>query len=110
MICGGNSFGRIAGAVDCIADGLGSNSTLMEIDLSHCDLGYVGVSTLMQNFRSRNTTLQKLTLSMNSITSTGAGVLLETMEQSSNYIMDLELQLNPIGNEWGKSPSQVFGK
>jgi Ran GTPase-activating protein (RanGAP) involved in mRNA processing and transport len=95
----GNNFGRIVGAVECIADGLGSNSTLLKINLSSCDLGDGGVSTLAQKLGFQNTTLQKLALGWNSITSTGVGMLFETMEQSSHHIMDLDLQRNLIGNE-----------
>jgi Ran GTPase-activating protein (RanGAP) involved in mRNA processing and transport len=94
----GNIFGRTAGAVDCIADGLGSNSTLLKIDLSSCCLEDDDVSVLAQTLVSRSTTLQKLTLGWNSITSTGVGVLLETMEQGC-HITDLDLQRNYIGNE-----------
>jgi hypothetical protein len=94
-----NRFGETTGAVECIADGLGSNSTLLKIDLSLCALGDGGVSTLAQIFGSRNTTLQKLTLDGNSITSTGVGVLLGTTEQSRHHITDLELTDNLIGNE-----------
>jgi Ran GTPase-activating protein (RanGAP) involved in mRNA processing and transport len=96
----GNKFGRFAAAVERIADGLGSNSTLLKIDLSHCGLGDGGVSIIAQTLGSRNTTLQKLTLDNNSISSMGVGVLLDTMEQSCNHITDLELQSNnPIRNE-----------
>jgi Ran GTPase-activating protein (RanGAP) involved in mRNA processing and transport len=94
-----NYFGETTGAVECIADGLGSNSTLLKIDLSLCALGDGGVSTLAQIFGSRNTTLQKLTLKNSSITSFGVRVLLETMEQNNLHITDLDLQRNPIGNE-----------
>jgi hypothetical protein len=90
-----NKFGNMPGAVVCIADGLGSNSTLLKINLASCDLGDGGVSTLTQTLGSRNTTLQKLSLESNSITSTGVGVLLET----SFHITDLDLQRNIIGNE-----------
>jgi Ran GTPase-activating protein (RanGAP) involved in mRNA processing and transport len=93
----GNTFGYSTGAVDCFADGLGSNSTLLKIDLSNCALGDGGVSTLAQTLGSRNTTLQKLTIE-NTITSTGVGALLEAMEQS-HHITELGLQMNPIGNE-----------
>jgi hypothetical protein len=65
-----NTFGRTNGAVECIADGLGSNSTLLNIDLSSCALGDDGVSVLAQTLGSRNTTIQKLTLGDNSITAT----------------------------------------
>jgi Ran GTPase-activating protein (RanGAP) involved in mRNA processing and transport len=94
-----NGFGHTNGAVERIADGLGSNSTLTKIDLTCCELGDGGVSILTQTLGSRNTTLQKLALGDNSITSTGVGMLLEMMEQSSNSITDLDLQNNPIENE-----------
>jgi Ran GTPase-activating protein (RanGAP) involved in mRNA processing and transport len=99
-----NSFGYYSfgysstGAVDCFADGLGSNSTLLKIDLSSCGLGDGCVSTLAQTLSSRNTKLQKVTIENNSITSTGVGVLLEAMEQSS-HITDLDLQRNCVGDE-----------
>jgi Ran GTPase-activating protein (RanGAP) involved in mRNA processing and transport len=95
----GNFFGQMTGAVECIVDGLGSNSTVLKIDLSHCRLGDGGVSILGLTFGFRNTTLQKLTLDNNSISSTGVCVLLEAMEQGSHHITDLELRHNPIGNE-----------
>jgi hypothetical protein len=91
-----NPFGSTAGAVDCIADGLSSNSTLLKLGLKRCALGDAGVSTLAQTLGSRNTTLQKLTLSENSVTSTGVAVLLGRME---HHITDLDLSCNPIGNK-----------
>jgi Ran GTPase-activating protein (RanGAP) involved in mRNA processing and transport len=94
-----NHFGQTTGAVECIADGLGSNSTLLKIDLTGCVLRDGDVSTLEQTLGSRSTTLQKLILGSNSITSTGVGVLLEAMEQNSCHIPDLDLNSNPIGDE-----------
>jgi Ran GTPase-activating protein (RanGAP) involved in mRNA processing and transport len=94
-----NLSGATTGAVECIADGLGSNSTLLKIDLSHCQLEDHGVSVLAQTLGSRNTTLQKITLFRNTITSTGIGVLLDTTEQSSNHITDLDLRLNHVSEE-----------
>jgi Leucine-rich repeat (LRR) protein len=91
-------FGRTTGAVERIADGLGRNSTLLKINLSNCDLGDGGVSTLAGYLCSRNTALQKLTLKDNAITSTGVAVLLDTMEHSC-HISDLDLGHNCIGNE-----------
>jgi Ran GTPase-activating protein (RanGAP) involved in mRNA processing and transport len=75
----GNDFEETTGAVECIADGLGSNSTLLKIDLSSCCLRDDDVSVLAQTLASRNTKLQKLTLGTDGVTSTGLGVLLETM-------------------------------
>jgi hypothetical protein len=103
-----NIFGPIAGVVECIAEGLCSNSTLMEINLSRCHLEDGGVSTLGRNLGSRNTTLQKLTLSLNFMTSTGAGVLLETMEQNS-HITDLDLENNALGNEGASLLARSLG-
>jgi Ran GTPase-activating protein (RanGAP) involved in mRNA processing and transport len=95
-----NAFGETTGADECIVDGLGSNSTLLKIDLSMCNLFDEDISILAQTLGSRNTTLQKLSLGLNIITSTGARVLIETMEQSSCHITDLDLQYNnTIGNE-----------
>jgi hypothetical protein len=94
-----NTFGRTNGAVECIAEGLGSNSTLLKLNLSSCHLGDGDVSTLAQSLGSRDTTLQKLTLASNSITHIGVGVLLETMEQNSQPITDLDLGYNRIRNE-----------
>jgi Ran GTPase-activating protein (RanGAP) involved in mRNA processing and transport len=99
-----NSFGRTTGAVECIANGLGTNSTLLKIDLSHCVLQDDGISILAQTLGSRNTALQKLKLASNSITSTGVGVLLKAMEHTTNHpITDLDLPFNSIGNKGARS-------
>jgi Ran GTPase-activating protein (RanGAP) involved in mRNA processing and transport len=104
-----NWFGHTTGAVDCIAEGLGSNSTLMEIHLIYCALGDGGVSILAQTLGSRNTTLQKLTLKENSITSTGVGVFLDTMEHGCR-ITNLDLKGNGlIGNEGASLLARSLG-
>jgi hypothetical protein len=104
-----NTFGQTTGASECIADGLGSNSTLLKIYLPHCALGDGGISTLAQTLGFRNTTLQKLTLHWNAITFTGVGVFLEAMEQSSRRITDIELDKNPIGNEGASLLARSLG-
>jgi Ran GTPase-activating protein (RanGAP) involved in mRNA processing and transport len=106
----GNKLGQTTGAVECTTDGLGSNSTLLKIDLSRCDLGDGDFCTLTRSIGSRNTTLQKLTLSENSVTSAGVGVLVETMEQGSHNITDLELNNNPMGNEVASLIARSLGK
>jgi Leucine-rich repeat (LRR) protein len=96
LVLSGNHFGETTGAVECIADGLGSNSTLLNIDLSRCFLRNGGVSILAQTLGSRNTTIKKLTLDDNFILSgAGVGALLDT----SSHITDLDLQHNFIGND-----------
>jgi Ran GTPase-activating protein (RanGAP) involved in mRNA processing and transport len=108
LVLTGNEFGRTTGAVECIADGVSSNSTLLKIDLSGCALGDDGVSILVQTLGSRNTTLQKLSLRSNSISSTGVGVLLEAMEQNS-HITDLDLLYNYIWNEGASLLARSLG-
>jgi Ran GTPase-activating protein 1 len=106
----GTHFGRTTGAVDRITAGLDSNSTLAKIDISSCDLGDEGISTLARNLGSRNVSLQKLCLNDNSITSTGVGALLEAMEQNNNHITDLDLQRNDsIGNEGASLVARSLG-
>jgi hypothetical protein len=79
------------GAIECIAEGLVSNLTLLKLNLSSCALRDGGVSTLAQSLSYRKATLEELKLASNSVTSTGVGVVLETMEQSSHHITDLDL-------------------
>jgi hypothetical protein len=55
----GNRYGETTGAVVYIADGLGSNSTLLKINLSDWHLRDGGVSIMAQSLDSRNMTLQK---------------------------------------------------
>jgi hypothetical protein len=105
-----NIVGRTVGAVECIAEGLGSNSTLLKIDRSGCALRDSGVSTLAQSLGSRNTTLQKLKLGSNSITSSGVGVLVVAMERNSCQITDIELDGNSIGNEGASLLARALGK
>jgi Ran GTPase-activating protein (RanGAP) involved in mRNA processing and transport len=96
----GNKFGEANGAVACIAFGMGSNSTLLKIDLSDCALGDEGLSSLVRIFGSSNTTLQRLALRTNLVTSTGVGVLLDTIEtiEYNSNLTDLDLNFNRIGN------------
>jgi Ran GTPase-activating protein (RanGAP) involved in mRNA processing and transport len=94
-----NKLGRTVGAVECVGDGLGSNSTLLKIELRGCALGDDGISALAQSLASRSTRLQKLGLRSNAIKSTGFGALIESMEQSSQHITDLDLDSTLIGIE-----------
>jgi Ran GTPase-activating protein (RanGAP) involved in mRNA processing and transport len=105
----GICFGQYTVAVERIADGLGSNSTLLKINLSRCALRDDGVSILAQNLGSRNTMLHKLALTNNSITSIGAGVLFNTVEHNSHHITDLDLQRNPIGGDGASFLARALG-
>jgi Ran GTPase-activating protein (RanGAP) involved in mRNA processing and transport len=99
LVLTGNEFGRTTGAVECIADGVSSNSTVLKIDLSRCILRDGGVSILARSLGSRNITLHKLALSTHYITSAGVAVLLDEAMQQRSPATDLELKDNPIGNE-----------
>jgi hypothetical protein len=101
-----NYFGETAGAIECIADGLGSNSTLVKINLSL--YGLVD-DRILSMVAQKLGSLQKLYLGSNSITSTGLGVLLETMELSSYHIKDLDFQHNPIGNDGASLLARALG-
>jgi hypothetical protein len=70
-----------------VADGLGSNSTLVKIDLSSCALRRCRLFYSSAD-RLSDTTLQ-LIFHFTRITSTGVGALLEVMEQGS-HITNLE--------------------
>jgi hypothetical protein len=104
----GTPLGLMTGAVECIADGLGSNSTLLEIHLSNCVLQDGGVSTLARNLGSRNSTLQRLSLKDNFITSTSVFVLLDTMDHGC-HMTDLDLGHNSIRNEGASLLARSLG-
>jgi hypothetical protein len=91
-------YGQATGAGECIADGVGSNSTLLKIDLSSCALRDEDVSIQEETLGSRNTTLQNLTLDGMSIIATGVGMLLETTQQSC-HITGTELEGNHIRHD-----------
>jgi Ran GTPase-activating protein (RanGAP) involved in mRNA processing and transport len=97
----GNEFGGTPGAVQCIADGLGSNTTLLEIVLADTRLDDDGLSILAQSLWPQNQTLRKLSLEGNQITATGARALVDRMVESnaSCCITDLNLDGNSIGSE-----------
>jgi hypothetical protein len=115
-----NHFGLTTGAVDCIAEGLGSNSTLLKIDLGNCSslcsLGDDGVSILAQTLGSRNTTLQKLSLGHNSWMSPGVGDVAGRGRVSRNDGIEQPLHHGsrppgqPSWKRGSKCPNQVFGK
>jgi hypothetical protein len=82
----GICFGQYTVAVERIADGLGSNSTLLKINLSRCALRDDGVSILAQNLGSRMLacflTLWNITATTSRISISSATLLVAT-EQAS---------------------------
>jgi Ran GTPase-activating protein (RanGAP) involved in mRNA processing and transport len=107
----GNGFGRISGAVICIADGIGSNTALLEINLSSCALDDGQVSILARNLGSRNRTLRKLSLGRNRIGSAGVHALVDTMMQHDSRITDLDLWgCTDIGNDGVSLLADALGR
>jgi Ran GTPase-activating protein (RanGAP) involved in mRNA processing and transport len=106
-----NEFGRISGAVICIADGIGSNTALLEINLALCVLDAPGVSILARSLGSRNRTLRKLSLGRNRIGSAGVHALLDTMMNHDARITDLDLWgCTDIGNDGGSLLADALGR
>jgi hypothetical protein len=91
--CLGILFGRTEWLLECIADGLGFNSALLEHRPYTLCLGRCRCLILAQTLGSRNTTLRKLTIEGDCHYIYGVGVLLETREHSS-HITGLELRYN----------------
>jgi hypothetical protein len=100
------------GHVGSIADGLRTNVTLVDVDLSGSMLGDAGVEVLVRGLRL-NSTLTTLALCDNGIAATGIGVLVNsllmdctdctsrtrTRTRTRSGITDLVLNCNPIGWE-----------
>jgi hypothetical protein len=95
----GNDFGGRRDTLRCIADGLGSSASLLELDIGACKVDDRGLAILAQRLGARNRTLQKLVLFFNSITSVGVRALIDTMVEHDSIITDLDLGKNPIGGE-----------
>jgi Ran GTPase-activating protein (RanGAP) involved in mRNA processing and transport len=93
----GNGFGRTPASVRRIADGLGCNTTLLEIVLADTHLDDDGLSILAQSLWPQNRTLRKLSLEGNHFTATGARVLVDRMVESN--VSCITLSGNPIGSE-----------
>jgi Ran GTPase-activating protein (RanGAP) involved in mRNA processing and transport len=94
-----NAFGRNIAAVRCIADGLRSNTTLQVLDLSHCQLGDLGLSILAQCLGHQKRSLVDLNLSNNRITPYGIGALLDNATEALSGVTDLTLGHNPMFDE-----------
>lgn len=107
----GNGFGRVSGAVICIADGIGSNTALLEINLAACVLDGSGVSIIAQSLGSRNRTLQKLSLGRNRIGAAGVHALVDTMMDHDARITDLDFWgCSDIGNDGVSLLADALGR
>jgi hypothetical protein len=98
-----NSFGGRPEAVRCIAMGLRSSATLLQICLRHCQLGNRGVSVLAETLFSRDggiPVLQKLHLADSNIISfTSVRLLVDAMIEHESQITYLNLKGLSIGDE-----------
>jgi Ran GTPase-activating protein (RanGAP) involved in mRNA processing and transport len=66
-----NAFGRNAAAVRSIVEGVRSNRTLQQVDLSGCALADRGISVLANALVARNASMLELNIGSNEITSLG---------------------------------------
>jgi Ran GTPase-activating protein (RanGAP) involved in mRNA processing and transport len=106
-----NSFSETPGAVQCIAEGLSINTTLLDIDFTECPLGDQGVSSLAQGLSSRNSRPQKLTLTNNGITSAGVRTFINAMMEYDSRITELGLCADHgVGNEAASFLAGALGR
>jgi Ran GTPase-activating protein (RanGAP) involved in mRNA processing and transport len=94
-----NSFGRNAAAVRSILDGVRSNTTLQQLNLSSCGLDDQGISVLANVIGSRNASTRELNLYNNAITSVGVRALVEDSMGAMNSLTKLILSCNPVRSE-----------
>jgi hypothetical protein len=103
-----NPFGRDNAAVQIIADGLCDSRSLGFIDLSNCQLGDRGISTIAQSLWYAPT----LRLCDNDITATGVGAMIEGGPSDycyCNEIAGLHFAGNPMGSQGATLLSNALG-
>jgi Ran GTPase-activating protein (RanGAP) involved in mRNA processing and transport len=94
-----NHFGSNVAAVRSIAEGVGSNTTLQQLDLSACGLDDEGILVLANALAIRNGSLLELDLGNNAITSVGVRALVDGNVEAVTTLTKLCLSSNIIGNE-----------
>jgi Ran GTPase-activating protein (RanGAP) involved in mRNA processing and transport len=105
-----NAFGRNAAAVQSIAEGVRSNTTLQKLYLSRCGLDDQGISVLGNAFAIRNASLLELDLSNNEITSLGVRALVDDNVDAVKTPTKLHLALNSMGNEGATIIADALGR
>jgi Ran GTPase-activating protein (RanGAP) involved in mRNA processing and transport len=104
-----NAFGHDVAAVGSIAEGLRSNTTLQQLDLSLCRLGNQGISVLANALAIRNDSALELNLSCNDITPAGISALIDDSMGTMKTLTKLCLMGNPIGNEGATILADALG-
>jgi hypothetical protein len=110
-----NAFGRNAAAVRSIFEGVRSNTTLQQLDLSGCRLVDQGISLLVNALVTRNASILELDLGYNHITSVGVRTLLDDNVEAMQTLTKLCLSFNPVKCEgaqfwpmlWGATPCHL---
>jgi Ran GTPase-activating protein (RanGAP) involved in mRNA processing and transport len=103
-------FGRNAAAVRSIADGVRSNTTLKQLDLSRCGLDDQGISVLADALANRNDSIVELDLSCNEITSVGIRALVEDSMGAMKTLTKLCLGYNFIRSEGATILADALGR
>jgi Ran GTPase-activating protein (RanGAP) involved in mRNA processing and transport len=94
-----NAFGRDVAAVRCIAEGLRSNTTLLLLDFSSCELDDEGLSTLAQSLGQQKRSLVDIDLSGNDIRHNGLRALINNATAALSTVTHLNLSHNPMFGE-----------
>jgi Ran GTPase-activating protein (RanGAP) involved in mRNA processing and transport len=105
-----NHFGRNAAAVRSIADGVRSNTTLQQLDLSFCRLDDQGISILADALATRNASLLELNLRTNEITSAGVRALVDDNVEAVNTLTKLCLAHNRVKSEGATILADALGR
>jgi Ran GTPase-activating protein (RanGAP) involved in mRNA processing and transport len=104
-----NAFGRNAAAARSIADGVRSNTTLQQLDLSLCRLDDQGTSFLASALVARNASILALNLNNNEITSAGVRALVEHSIVVMKTLTKLSLWGNTIRSEGATILADALG-
>jgi Ran GTPase-activating protein (RanGAP) involved in mRNA processing and transport len=105
----GNVLGRNIAAVRSIAEGVRSNTTLHQLDLSSCGLNDQGISLVANALVARNASILTLNLNYNNFTSAGVRALVEDSMVVMKTLTKLSLWGNPIRSEGATILADALG-
>jgi Ran GTPase-activating protein (RanGAP) involved in mRNA processing and transport len=105
-----NAFGRNTAAVRSIAEGVRSNTTLQQLDLSRCGLDDQGILLLADALVTRNATLLELDLCNNQITSLGVRALVDDNMEALKTLTKPSLSSNRIRSEGATILADALGR
>jgi Ran GTPase-activating protein (RanGAP) involved in mRNA processing and transport len=105
-----NTFGRNAAAARSIIEGVRSNTTIQQLDLSGCGLDDQCISLLANALFTRNASITKLVLRFNVFTSVGVRALVDNNVEAVKTLTELCLSLNPVRSEGATILASALGR